>query len=102
MSGRVGRFFISFGVTVAFAILMSMLVSFTLTPDALLAVPEALEEGDEEQKHGKSHHSGGVYGWIAERPYLLDPPLVDAAPLGHRAGDRPRRREPLPAAFGGG
>ena len=32
MSGRVGRFFFSFGVTTAVAILMSMLVSFTLTP----------------------------------------------------------------------
>ncbi len=32
MSGQVGRFFNSFGFVVAFAILMSMAVSFTLTP----------------------------------------------------------------------
>jgi HAE1 family hydrophobic/amphiphilic exporter-1 len=32
MSGRVGRFFNSYGITVAFAILISLLVSFTLTP----------------------------------------------------------------------
>lgn len=32
MSGQVGRFFNSFGFVVAFAILMSMVVSFTLTP----------------------------------------------------------------------
>jgi HAE1 family hydrophobic/amphiphilic exporter-1 len=32
MSGRVGRFFSSFGFTVAFAVLVSLLVSFTLTP----------------------------------------------------------------------
>jgi HAE1 family hydrophobic/amphiphilic exporter-1 len=32
MSGRVGRFFNSYGVTVACAILVSLLVSFTLTP----------------------------------------------------------------------
>src|SRR4051794_9918719 len=32
MGGLVGRFFSSFGLTVAFAILMSLFVSFTLTP----------------------------------------------------------------------
>ena len=32
MGGMVGRFFSSFGMTVAFAILMSLFVSFTLTP----------------------------------------------------------------------
>ena len=32
MSGRVGRFFNSYGITVACAILVSLLVSFTLTP----------------------------------------------------------------------
>src|SRR4029077_20572796 len=32
MGGIVGRFFSSFGLTVAFAVLMSLFVSFTLTP----------------------------------------------------------------------
>lgn len=32
MQGRIGRFFSSFGATVAFAIFMSMCVSFTMTP----------------------------------------------------------------------
>ena len=32
MGGIVGRFFSSFGLTVAFAIVMSLFVSFTLTP----------------------------------------------------------------------
>jgi HAE1 family hydrophobic/amphiphilic exporter-1 len=32
MGGRVGRFFSSFGATVAFAILMSWFISFTMTP----------------------------------------------------------------------
>ncbi|GIW94169.1 MAG: hypothetical protein KatS3mg110_2210 [Pirellulaceae bacterium] len=32
MQGRVGRFFNSFGFTVAFAVLMSLIVSFTMTP----------------------------------------------------------------------
>ena len=41
MSGIVGRFMSSFGYTAAFAIMVSLLVSFTLTPDALLALPQA-------------------------------------------------------------
>lgn len=32
MEGRVGRFFNSFGFTVGFAVLMSMIISFTMTP----------------------------------------------------------------------
>ena len=32
MGGMVGRFFSSFGLTVAFAVVMSLFVSFTLTP----------------------------------------------------------------------
>ena len=32
MGGIVGRFFSSFGLTVAFAVVMSLFVSFTLTP----------------------------------------------------------------------
>ena len=32
MSGMVGRFMQSFGLTMAFAVLVSLLVSFTLTP----------------------------------------------------------------------
>jgi HAE1 family hydrophobic/amphiphilic exporter-1 len=70
MSGRVGRFFFSFGVTTAVAILMSMLVSFTLTPMLCSRFLKLSKKAIEAQKHGKSHHSGGVYGWIAEKPYL--------------------------------
>src|SRR5439155_23305169 len=32
MSGQVGRLFYSYGITVAFSILISLLISFTLTP----------------------------------------------------------------------
>ena len=32
MKGIVGRFFLQFGLTVSFAVAMSLLVSFTLTP----------------------------------------------------------------------
>lgn len=67
MSGRVGRFFFSFGVTAAVAIMMSMLVSFTLTP---MLCSRFLKLSEKAKHEGKSHHSGGVYGWLAEKPYL--------------------------------
>src|SRR6267142_2361007 len=68
MSGRVGRFFFSFGITTAIAILMSMLVSFTLTP---MLCSRFLKLSEKARREGKSHHSGGVYGWFVERPYLF-------------------------------
>jgi hydrophobic/amphiphilic exporter-1 (mainly G- bacteria), HAE1 family len=67
MSGRVGRFFFSFGVTTAVAILASMLVSFTLTP---MLCSRFLKLSDKARKEGAAHHSGGAYGWLAEKPYL--------------------------------
>jgi HAE1 family hydrophobic/amphiphilic exporter-1 len=70
MSGRVGRFFFSFGVTTAVAIMMSMLVSFTLTPMLCSRFLRLSKAALEAQKAGHSHHSGGVYGWLVERPYL--------------------------------
>lgn len=56
MGGLVGRFFSSFGMTVAFAILMSLFVSFTLTP-MLCAKFLKLEPG--EAGHAKSKS-----GWL--------------------------------------
>ncbi|MFN8545554.1 MAG: efflux RND transporter permease subunit [Candidatus Binatia bacterium] len=55
MGGRVGRFFHSFGLTVAFAILVSLLVSFTLTPALSARVLRA---------RGGKVHGGHVYRWI--------------------------------------
>lgn len=65
MGGMVGRFFSSFGLTVAFAISMSLFVSFTLTPmlcSRFLKVEAA----------GKAHSKSGwfyrqtdrTYGWL--------------------------------------
>jgi hydrophobic/amphiphilic exporter-1 (mainly G- bacteria), HAE1 family len=56
MGGMVGRFFSSFGLTVAFAIVMSLFVSFTLTP-MLCSRFLKLEPGD----HG---HAKSKDGWI--------------------------------------
>ncbi len=67
MSGRVGRFFHSFGITMAVAILVSMLVSFVLTPmlaSRFLKLKPAPPGGRAD------HHSGGLYGRWVERPYL--------------------------------
>lgn len=53
MGGMVGRFFSSFGLTVAFAILMSLFVSFTLTP-MLCSRFLKLEKTVPGQNHSKS------------------------------------------------
>ncbi len=55
MGGMVGRFFSSFGLTVAFSIAMSLFVSFTLTP-MLCSRFLKLEPG--------SAHSSSKSGWI--------------------------------------
>src|SRR5205085_3176404 len=64
MSGRVGRFFNSFGITTAVAILMSMLVSFTLTP---MLCSRFLKLSDKMKAEGAAHHSGGIYGRLVEK-----------------------------------
>jgi HAE1 family hydrophobic/amphiphilic exporter-1 len=57
MGGIVGRFMNSFGLTMAFAIMVSLLVAFTLTP--MLA--SRWLRGEHVQTAG---HGGRVYGWI--------------------------------------
>ncbi|MBV8078593.1 MAG: efflux RND transporter permease subunit, partial [Planctomycetaceae bacterium] len=67
MGGIVGRFFSSFGLTVAFAVAMSLFVSFTLTP-MLCSRFLKLEPG--EAGHAKSKSGfvwrliDGSYGWV--------------------------------------
>ena len=61
MAGRVGRFFKSFGITVAFAVAVSLLISFTLTP--------MLSSRFLRIKHGgKSSKESRFYSWI-EKSY---------------------------------
>jgi HAE1 family hydrophobic/amphiphilic exporter-1 len=79
MGGIVGRFMNSFGVTMAFAIAVSLLVSFTLTPmmsSRWLKAPKGTGEEGEEGGHGHGHgHAftegsrAGFYGYI-ERAYM--------------------------------
>ncbi|MHC5543481.1 efflux RND transporter permease subunit, partial [Singulisphaera rosea] len=60
MGGIVGRFFSSFGLTVAFAIMMSLFVSFTLTP---MLCSRFLKLDPSEAGHAKSK-SGFIYRLI--------------------------------------
>ena len=57
MSGMVGRFMQSFGLTMAFAIMVSLLVSFTLTPMmcARWLKPKGIRTGDEAHAHDSKH-----------------------------------------------
>ena len=79
MSGQVGRFFNSFGFVVGFSIMLSMVVSFTLTPMLCAHFLKAPK-----MKAGASAHSQsqrGVWGWVTRR-YLA----VLAWSLGGRWG----------------
>lgn len=60
MGGMVGRFFSSFGLTVAVAILMSLFVSFTLTPMLCSRFLKLEKDGT---GHSSSK-SGWIYRWI--------------------------------------
>ncbi|MBI5388648.1 MAG: efflux RND transporter permease subunit [Verrucomicrobia bacterium] len=57
MQGRVGRFFSSYGVTVAFAIMVSLFISFTLTP--MLASRFLRHSANEATREKKAHG-----GWL--------------------------------------
>jgi HAE1 family hydrophobic/amphiphilic exporter-1 len=63
MGGRVGKFFSSFGATVAFAIFMSLCVSFTLTP--MLCSRYLILRKGHGSKSGPIWRSiDGAYGWM--------------------------------------
>lgn len=64
MKGIIGRFFLSFALTVVFAVLMSMLVSFTLTPmmAAIFLKGKGLTAGRE--KTGNQPPVGHVHGRV--------------------------------------
>jgi HAE1 family hydrophobic/amphiphilic exporter-1 len=64
MEGRTGRFFSSYGITVAFAILVSMFVSFTLTP---MLASRFLRMADNEEQREKRAHGGRLLRWISAR-----------------------------------
>ena len=77
MEGQVGRFFNSYGITVAVSIMVSLVVSFTLTP---MLCARYLKR----QPARARRRQRGVYGAI-DRAYGARPALVAAPPLGDRA-----------------
>jgi HAE1 family hydrophobic/amphiphilic exporter-1 len=68
MGGIVGRFMSSFGLTMSFSIMVSLLVSFTLTPMMCARWLKGKATGEAaalQGEHGHGHgHSKGVYGAI--------------------------------------
>ena len=66
MKGRVGMFFSSYGVTVAFAIMVSLFVSFTLTP---MLSSRFLRHTDDPKAREKKAHGGPLLKWLS-RHYL--------------------------------
>lgn len=64
MSSISGRFLYQFGITASVAIMVSLLVSFTLTPmmSARLLAGDAARAG--EMEHGEAASRKGFYGWI--------------------------------------
>jgi hydrophobic/amphiphilic exporter-1 (mainly G- bacteria), HAE1 family len=66
MAGVVGRFMFSFGVTMAFAIAVSLLVSFTLTP---MMAARYLKREDLNLAEGEGTRDKGLYA-VVERIYM--------------------------------
>lgn len=65
MSGIIGQFFLQFGLTVVFATLISLLVSFTLTP---MLASRLLKPVDEQKKRASMH---GRLLHALETPFLM-------------------------------
>jgi HAE1 family hydrophobic/amphiphilic exporter-1 len=63
MQGRVGRFFSSYGVTVAFAIMVSLFISFTLTP---MLASRFLRHTKDEKLREKKAHGGPLMRWMGD------------------------------------
>ncbi|MBI3878533.1 MAG: efflux RND transporter permease subunit [Verrucomicrobia bacterium] len=61
MKGRVGMFFSSYGVTVAFAIMVSLFISFTLTP---MLASRFLRHTKDEKAREKKAHGGALMKWL--------------------------------------
>jgi HAE1 family hydrophobic/amphiphilic exporter-1 len=61
MSSISGRFLYQFGLTAAAAVLVSLLVSFTLTP---MMSARLLRREDAGGEHGEANSRKGFYGWI--------------------------------------
>ena len=81
MAGIVGRFMYSFGVTMAFAIAVSLLVVVHADADD----GRALSAPRRPQSRRRSTREKGLYA-VIERTYMKHARLVDGPPLGDRRG----------------
>ena len=63
MKGRTGMFFASYGVTVAFAILVSLFISFTLTP---MLASRFLRHTEDPALREKKAQGGALMRWLAD------------------------------------
>jgi HAE1 family hydrophobic/amphiphilic exporter-1 len=70
MGGIVGRFFSSFGLTVAFAVMMSLFVSFTLTP-MLCSRFLKLEPKEDAHGHHRADSKSGFFYRLIDGSYGL-------------------------------
>jgi HAE1 family hydrophobic/amphiphilic exporter-1 len=70
MSGVVGMFLRSFGITCAISVLVSLAVSITLTPmmSSKLLKPKA--HHDDVKAYGGAARKSTVYEWLFEKPYM--------------------------------
>ncbi len=80
MSGMVGRFMKSFGLTMAFAVMVSLLVSFTLTPMMSARWLKVKPRSEDEAHHPHDSKHSVVFGPI-DRVYTR---MLEWA-MGHRA-----------------
>jgi HAE1 family hydrophobic/amphiphilic exporter-1 len=79
MEGRIGRFFSSYGITVAFAVMVSLFVSFTLTPmmASLFLRPAKDEKARIKQARGgalmqwMTHHYDWVLQWSLKHRWIV-------------------------------
>jgi HAE1 family hydrophobic/amphiphilic exporter-1 len=67
MSGQVGRFFNSFGFVVGFSIMLSMGVSFTLTPMLCARFLKPIRPRSHSPSGGAEGRGGGFWGWVTRR-----------------------------------
>ena len=92
MSGMIGRFFYEFGLTVAFAIAISLVVSFTLTPmlSARFLKPKKHAPGELEHHGMLARGYGEVIRWALRRRWVTMVTaagvLVATVPIAKRLG----------------
>ncbi len=97
MGGMVGQFFYEFGITVAAAVLVSLFVSFTLDPDAVVALVRPGRRRTSAARLRRPH-AAGLQPPVRQPARLVraDARLVAAAPVGGLGGRARGVRQRVP------